>query len=110
MKRLTWFVGGVAAGAAGANYATKKVREAASQLAPTNVARGAANRARDGSRRVVDAVKEGRAAMQARETELRARRDRRVETLDDRLEPGDQLLVDGQPVDTARVIVLKQQR
>ena len=28
MRRLTWFVGGVAAGAAGTNYATKKVREA----------------------------------------------------------------------------------
>ena len=46
-------------------------------------------------------------AMRAREDELKARRDARVETLDDRLEPGDQLLVDGQPVDVGRVIVLK---
>lgn len=110
MKRLTWFVGGVAAGAAGAGYATRKVKEAASQLAPANVAKGAAGKARDGGRRVVEAVREGREAMRAKEGELRARRDARIETLDDRLEPGDQLLVDGQPVDSARVIVLKQQQ
>lgn len=108
MKRLTWFVGGVAAGAAGANYATKKAKEKVAQLAPVNVARGAAGKARDGGRRVADAVREGRVAMREREDELRARRDARVETLDDRLEPGDQLLVDGRPVDSGRVIVLKQ--
>jgi hypothetical protein len=110
VKRVTWFVTGVAAGAAGANYATRKVKETASQLAPGNVAKGAADRARRGGRRVVEAVREGHSAMQAREDELKARRDARVETLDDRLEPGDQLLVDGRPVDTGRVIVLKQKR
>jgi hypothetical protein len=110
MRKLTWFVTGVAAGAAGANYAARKVKQTASQLAPANVAKGAANRARQGGRRVLDAVKEGRAAMHAREDELKARRDARVETLDDRLEPGDQLLVDGRPVDSGRVIVLKQQQ
>jgi len=108
MRRITWFVSGVAAGAAGAGYATRKVKEAASQLTPGNVAKGAAGKVRDGGRRVVDAVREGRSAMEARERELKARRDSRVETLDERLEPGDQLLVDGQPVDSARVIVLKQ--
>ena len=46
--------------------------------------------------------------MRAREDELKARRDARVEPLDDRLDPGDRLLVDGQPVDVGRVIVLKQ--
>jgi hypothetical protein len=46
--------------------------------------------------------------MSAREDELKARRDARVEPIDDRLDPGDQLLVDGQPVDAGRVIVLKQ--
>jgi hypothetical protein len=110
MKRLTWFVGGVAAGAAGASYAKKKVVARASRLTPVNVARGAASKARHGGRNVVDAVREGRAAMHLREDELRARRDARVESLDDRLEPGEQLLVDGRPVDTARVIVLKQKR
>jgi hypothetical protein len=34
MRRVTWFVGGVVAGAAGAGYAKKKVREATAQLTP----------------------------------------------------------------------------
>lgn len=110
MKRVTWFVTGVAAGATGAGYATRKVKRTAAQLAPANVAKGAADRARRRGRQVADAVREGRIAMRAREDELKARRDARIETLDDRLDPGDQLLVDGRPVDTARVIVLKQRR
>ncbi len=110
MKRITWFVTGVAAGVTGASYATKKIKRTASQLAPANVAKGAAGRAKRGGQKVVAAVKEGRAAMQAREGELKARRDARVETLDDHLDPGDQLLVDGRPVDSGRVIVLKQKR
>ena len=109
MKRLTWFVTGAAAGAAGAGYATRKVKQTASQLAPGNVAKGAVKRVRRGGRTVVDAVKEGRSAMRDREDELKARRDARAEPLDDRLEPGDQLLVDGRPVDSGRVIVLRQQ-
>ena len=108
MKRVTWFVTGIAAGAAGANYATKKVKQTASQLAPANVAKGAANRVKQGGRQVIEAVREGRSAMHAREDELKARRDARVEPIDDRLEPGDQLLVDGRPVDAGRVIVMKQ--
>lgn len=110
MKRVTWFVTGVAAGAAGVTYTTRKVKATASQLAPSNMARGAATSARRQGRNVIEAVREGRSAMRFREDELRARRDSRVATLDDQLEPGDQLLVDGQPVDTARVIVLKQKR
>lgn len=110
MKRVTWFVTGAAAGAAGATYATKKVKQTASQLAPANVAKGAAVRARRGGGQFVDALREGRAAMRAREDELKARRDARVETLDDHLDPGDRLLVDGQPVDVGRVIVLKQKQ
>lgn len=110
MKRITWFVTGVAAGATSAGYATKKIKRTAAQLAPVNVAKGAAGRAKQGGQRVVAAVKEGRQAMRVREDELKARRDARVETLDDHLEPGDQLLVDGQPVDSGRVIVLKQRR
>lgn len=110
MKRLTWFVTGVAAGATGATYATKKVKQTAAQLAPANVAKGAAARAQQAGRQVVDAVREGRQAMMAREDELKARRDARVASLDDHLDPGDQILVDGRPVETGRVIVLKQQR
>lgn len=110
MKRVTWFVTGVAAGATGANYAAKKVKQTASQLAPANVAKGAATRVKRGGRQLAGALREGRSAMRAREDELKARRDARVEPLDDRLDPGDQLLVDGQPVDAGRVIVLKQKR
>lgn len=105
MKRVTWFVGGVAAGAAGASYAKQAVRKRAKQTAtklnPVNLAKKAGGN-------VAGAVREGRAAMKAREAELKARRDHRIETIDDKLEPGDQLLVDGQPVDTARVYVLKR--
>jgi hypothetical protein len=108
MKRLTWFVTGVAAGATGVGYATRKVKQTAAQLAPANVAKGAASRAKQGGKKVVDAVREGRSAMRAREDELKARRDARVEAIDDHLDPGDQLLVDGRPVDAGRVIVLKQ--
>lgn len=110
MKRVTWFVSGVAAGAAGAGYAKKKVRQTASQLAPAHVARSAVTKVKGAGRHVVDAVREGRAAMHAREDELKARRDARVEPLDARLEPDEQLLVDGRPVDSGRVIVLKQKR
>ena len=44
MKRITWFVGGAAAGVAGASYATKKVKQTAAQISPTQVARSAAYR------------------------------------------------------------------
>lgn len=110
MRRVTWFVTGVAAGATGATYAAKKVRQTAAQLAPANVARGAAGRAKQAGRHVVDAVREGRFAMRAREDELKARRDARVASIDDHLDPGDQILVDGRPVETGRVIVLKHER
>jgi hypothetical protein len=108
MKRITWFVTGIAAGATGASYATKKVKQTAAQLAPANVAKGAASKVKQSGRRVIDAVREGRDAMHAREDELKARRDARIETLDDHLDDGDQLFVDGQPVDSGRVIVLKK--
>jgi hypothetical protein len=109
MKRVTWFVTGVAAGATGTAYAAKKVKRTAAQLAPANVAKGAADRVKQSGRHLVDAVREGRAAMQTREDELKARRDARVGSLDDHLDPGDQILFDGRPVESGRVIVLKQQ-
>jgi Sec-independent protein translocase protein TatA len=86
----------------------RTVKRTATQLAPSNVAGGAMRKVRQRSRDVGDAVREGRDAMRTRERELRARRDGRVETLDDQLGPDDQLLVDGQPVETARVIVLRR--
>ena len=105
MKRITWFVGGAAAGVAGANYATKKVK----QISPTQVARAAAYRARLKSRDVVDAVREGRQVARHHEDELRAKREGRLESLSDHVAPGDQVFVDGVPVESGRVIVMRKQ-
>lgn len=114
MRRATWFIAGAAAGATGASYAARKVKhtvkQTAAQLAPANVARGAASRAKQRGSEVVAAIREGRVAMQAKEDELKAWRDKRVEPVDGRLEPGERLLIDGEPVESGRVIVLKQKR
>lgn len=108
MKRLTWFAGGLAAGVASAGYAKKKVKATASQMAPVQVAKTVATKARDKGRDVIDAVREGREVMQHHEDELRAKREGRLESLEDHVEPGDQVFVDGQPVESGRVIVMRQ--
>jgi hypothetical protein len=110
MKRVTWFIGGVAAGAAGAGYATKKVKSAATALAPTNVARKAADGMRSQVDRVRDAVHEGVDAMRGKEAELRAHRDGRVEVLDAGLEPGDRVLIEGRLVEPGQVVILRDER
>jgi hypothetical protein len=103
MKRLTWFLGGAAAGIAGASVAKKKVKAVATELAPSNIARKTGDRLRD-------AVHEGKRAMRAKEQELHARLDGRASTLADDLQEGDTVLVDGQPVEPGQVIVLRQVR
>ncbi len=108
MKRITWFVGGAAAGVAGANYATKKVKQTAAQISPAQVARGAATRARSKSRDVVEAIREGRQVAKHHEDELRAKREGRLESLADHVGPGDQVFVDGVPVESGRVIVMRK--
>ncbi len=108
IKRLTWFAGGLAAGVAGAGYAKKKVKETASQLAPVQVAKGVAGKARRAGRTVADAVRDGRQAMHHHEDELRAKREGRLESLEDHVDPGDQVFVDGRPVESGRVIVMRQ--
>jgi hypothetical protein len=107
MKRLTWFVGGVAAGAAGAGYAKRKVRNTAAQLAPARVAKGAVAKVRASVDEAVEAAREGRRAMKAKETELVARRDGRAASLAEVLGPGDEVQVDGIRVDAAQVVVLR---
>lgn len=107
MKRLTWFVGGVAAGASGMGYAKKKVKAKAAQVSPMVVARSAAQRTRQTVGTVVDAVRDGRHAMHQHEDELKARRDGRLTTLDQHVAPGDQVFVDGVEVDSGRVIVMR---
>jgi hypothetical protein len=108
MRRVVWFAGGLAAGAAGAGYARRKVGEAAKVIAPANVARGAARGVGRAGHRVADAVREGRRAAQVRERELRAERDGRLVRLDDHLRPGDQVLVDGEPIESGRVILMRR--
>lgn len=114
MSRVTWFVAGAAAGATGATYAARKVRrtvrQTAAQLAPANVANRAVSRVRQRRTDVVAAIRDGRLAMRAKEDELKAWRDKRVEPVDRRLQPGERLLFDGEPVESGRVIVLKQKR
>lgn len=110
MKRLVWFVTGAAAGVAGAGVAKRKVRTVASELAPAQVARRASDSARRRGRRIGDALREGREAMSARESELRARLDGRVSSLADEVEDIETVLVDGRPVEPGQVIVLKQVR
>jgi hypothetical protein len=107
MKRLTWFVGGVAAGASGVGYAKRKVKAKAAQVSPLGVARGAAQRARRTVGTVADAVREGRHAMTQHEDELKARRDGRLTTLDQHVQPGDRVFVDGVAVESDRVIVMR---
>ena len=113
MKRITWFVGGVAAGAIGAGRAKRKVRSVASELAPVQVARRATDKVRQRGHDVAEAVREGRRAMRVKELELRARVDGRASTLADELDEIDgdtAVLVDGQPVEPGQVIVLRQVR
>ena len=108
MKRVTWFAGGVAAGAVGANYAARKVRETAAQITPSQVARSVADRARYAGGQLVDAVREGRQVARQHEDELRARREGRLESLADHVEPGDKVFVDGVAVESGRVIVMRE--
>ena len=109
MKRVTWFVSGAVAGIAGAGIAKRKVKETAAQLTPANVARSAVAKVRDRRTDVVDAVRDGREAMRAKEAELRAKLDG-APTLADVLDPTDQVLVDGRPVESGQVIVVRQLR
>jgi hypothetical protein len=108
MRRAVWFAGGVAAGAMGAGYAKRKLTTTARKLAPANVARGAVGSVKRSTRRVTEAVREGRAAAVVRERELRAERDGRLVRLGDHLHPGDEVLVDGTPVESGRVILMRR--
>jgi len=73
LKRVSWFVSGAIAGIAGAGFAKRKVKQTAAQLAPTNIAKTAAAKVREKGHDVADAVRDGRDAMRAKESELRAK-------------------------------------
>lgn len=106
-RRSVWFVSGVAAGAGGVVYVRRKVAGIVEAVRPGHVAGTVAGAARRAGQRVSGAVHEGISAGRRRERELRAERDGQLVRLSDYLESGDEVMVDGEPVDSARVIVLR---
>lgn len=108
MKRVTWFAGGVAAGLVTAEYTKRKVKQTASHLAPAHLAKSAVSGVRAKAHGVADAVREGRLVARHTEDELRARREGRLVSLADQVAPGDQVFVDGVPVESGRVIVMRR--
>src|SRR5262245_13842213 len=108
MRRAVWFVGGAAAGASGALYVKRTVAAVAQRVRPANVAKSAGGAVRRAGNRVGDAMREGVVAGGRREKELRAERDGRLVRLIDYLSEGDEVVIDGEPVDSARVIVMRR--
>jgi hypothetical protein len=80
MRRVMWFTAGAVAGVSGSVYVRRKAKEAADRYRPVSMAKGAVER-------VTDAVREGRAAMVAREAELRAAQDADIRPAPPQVEP-----------------------
>ena len=113
LKRVSWFVGGAVAGVAGAGYAKRKVKETASQLAPSNIAKSAVAKVRERGHDVAEAIRDGREAKREKESELRAKLGAQPATAPSRpahLGPDEVGLVDGRPVEAGQVIVLNDLR
>jgi len=113
IKRLIWFVSGVVAGISGVLYAGKRVKRSVTSFTPIKVAQRATQTTRSRLNSIADAFREGRDAMRDKEFEMKAKRDGRVESFDQQgslrpLQPGDELLVDGQRIEPGRVIVLRE--
>lgn len=110
IKRFVWFVSGIVTGVAGVVFTGRRVKKKVETLAPVKVVKDARTKVRDRLTDVGDAVREGREAMHTKEAELRARLDNRLEPLtdaDDPIRSNDALLVDGEPVEPGRVVVLR---
>jgi len=73
MKRLTWFVTGLVAGAGSVVLVGRRVKRKVADLAPVRVAERALGRTRDSVDRLKDAIVDGRSAAARRESELRHR-------------------------------------
>jgi len=109
MKRVSWFVSGAVAGVAGAGYAKRKVKETASQLAPSNIAKTAVAKVRERGNDVADAIRDGREAKREKESELRAKLGIQSPAGPSRaaqLGPDDVMVIEGRPVEAGQVIVL----
>jgi hypothetical protein len=109
IRRLGWFLTGAAAGAGAMRVARRRVRTVVRRMSPRRVQLQVATGVRRQVDRVGDAVREGRAAKANRERTLRAQIEQRVDTLDGHLGPHDTVLLDGEPVDRERLIVLRSE-
>lgn len=111
IKRFVWFVSGLVTGVMAVVFTGRKVRrrvDKVTNLTPIKVVRDATSSVRNTVSDMGDAVREGRDAMRHKEAELRARVEGRATPLDEELEASDAVLVDGEPVEPGRVVVLRQ--
>ena len=111
IKRLVWFVTGSISGALAVLFARRRVKKQVArvnELTPVKVVREATGSVRRTVTDVGDALRDGRDAMRTKEAELRARVEGRAESLDHTLGHDDAVLVDGEPIEPGRVVVLHQ--
>lgn len=111
IKRFVWFVTGGITGALAVTATRRRVKKQVArvtELAPVKVVRGATDSVRRTVNDVGDALRDGRDAMRTKEAELKARLDGRAESLDTSVGRDDAVLVDGEPVEPGRVVVLRQ--
>ncbi|MEN9802999.1 MAG: hypothetical protein RLZ37_2124 [Actinomycetota bacterium] len=73
MKRLTWFVTGLVAGAGSVILIGRRIKRRVADLAPVRVAERVLGRSRGSVDRLRDAIMDGRSAAARRETDLRHR-------------------------------------
>lgn len=73
IKRLTWFMTGLVAGAGTVVLIGRRIKRKVADLAPVRVAERALGRTRESVVRVKEAIGEGRSAASQRENELRHR-------------------------------------
>ena len=105
MRRVTWFW---RRRCRDRRHWLRHARSAAvDSVRPSNLAPNAGGAVRRAGGRVREAMAEGVTAARRRERELRAERDGDLVRLGDYLAPGDELLVDGETVEPARVIVMR---
>lgn len=100
MRRLTWFVGGVIAGAAGADAAKRKVRDTATKLSPANLAKSAGAKAKG-------AVRRGGESLRTKERELVVRVRGQATPLSEELDDVQTVIVDGKAVEPGKVVILR---
>lgn len=79
IRRLVWFVSGVATGVYGVFYGLRKVKNSTEAMKPVNVARDVAERTRSRAGQFSEALRAGRDAMHEKELQLRAESGQPVE-------------------------------